>query len=392
MSNENNKLQQAIDAVSKYGSIASAAKALKMPRKTLSAQYNKAIDRGFVAGTPQLSPEQEIGLDSKLKTVVKDKRELQKKYDELLKILDVERNQSSVVSEFHSRIDTLDQEKIEPIKDTAKSESTAIILCSDLHYEEVVDPNKIDQLNEYNTTIAKRRFNKLFQNALKLIDINRNGANITQCVLWLGGDLINGYIHPEFVENNEMSPIEACLEVYKLCISSIDFLLENGNFDKLHIVTNIGNHGRTTDKMRVSTSAENSYEYMIYNFLANHYVKNKKVNFKITKGYFNWMNIYGYDIRFHHGDNVRFAGGVGGITIPLNKAIAQWNQAKAAYLDIMGHWHQRMSTKNAIINGSVVGYNEYALSIKAAFERPQQSFLLMNSKYGKTIEAPIFLE
>lgn len=390
--NEREKLQIAVDAVSKYGSIAEAAKQLGIPRKTLSGQYNRAIDKGFISGTPMLEPEQEIGLDSKLRTVVKEKRELQKKYEELLKLFDLHKHQDSLIQQFRDNINLVQSEKIKVDKNNSKSESTCIIVASDLHYEETVDPDKVDQLNEYNPTIAKQRWEKLFQNAIKLVEIDRHGANIKQCVLSLTGDFINGYIHPEFIENNSMSPIEACIDVYQLLIQAIDFLVEHGGFEKIIVVTNIGNHGRTTDKMRISTAAENSYEYLIYNFLANHYSNHKIVKFKITKGYFNWLNIYGYDIRFHHGENVRYAGGIMGLGVPINKAISQWDLSKVAYLDIMGHWHQRMSGKKFIVNGSIIGYNEYALSIKAGFEKPQQSFLLMHSKYGRTIEAPIFVE
>jgi len=391
LNNERKNLQEAVDAVNKYGSVAAAAKAMGVPRKTLSGRYNKALDKGYVSGTPHLSAEQEIGLDSKLKTVVKEKRDLQQKYGELLKLFDIQAEQFKAIEAFNTNLDFEGYEQIKVVQDTKVSESTAIILCSDLHYEDVIDSNKVDGLNEYNTKIATQRFHKLFQNALKLVDINRHGATIKQCVLWLGGDLINGYIHDEMIENNSLSPIEASLEVFKLCVSGIDFLVEQGNFEKIVVVTSIGNHARTTQKMRISTSAENSYEYLIYNFLANHYEKSDIVQFKLSKGYFNWLSIYGYDIRFHHGENVRYAGGVGGITIPLNKAIANWNQGKGAYLDVLGHWHQAFSSKNFVVNGSIVGYGPYSLSIKAAFEKPQQTFFLMHPRYGRTIHCPIFV-
>lgn len=392
MNNESKNLQEAIDAVSKYGSVAAGAKALNIPRKTLSGRYNKALDKGYVSGSPQLSPEQEIGLDSKLKNVAKGKRELQKKYDELLKLFDNQSEQFKTIEAFNNQLGFSEYEKINIIQQTKESESTAIILCSDFHYEDVIDPNKVDNLNEYNTKIASQRFHKLFQNALRLIEINRHGTNIKQCVLWLGGDLINGFIHDEMIENNEMSPIESSLEVYKLCISAINFLVEQGNFEKIIVVTSIGNHGRTTEKRRISTAAENSYEYLIYNFLANYYGKSDIVKFKLSKGYFNWLNIYGYDLRFHHGDNIKYAGGIGGIGVPVNKALAQWDQARPAYLDIFGHWHSLMFSKKFIVNGSIVGYSPYSLSIKASFEKPQQFMFLMHPKYGRTVQCPIFLE
>ena len=42
--------------------------------------------------------------------------------------------------------------------------------------------------------------------------------------------------------------------------------------------------------------------------------------------------------------------GIGGVHIPLRKAIAQWNKAKSADLDCMGHWHTRENSKDYCIN------------------------------------------
>jgi len=392
VNDERKNLQEAVDSVKKYGSIAAAAKVLKIPRKTLSGRYNKALDKGYVSGTPMLSPEQEIGLDSKLKTVVKEKRDLQKKYEELLKLFEDQSGQINTIELFSKNIDLIQHEKIKIVSEGKPSESTAIILCSDLHYEETVDPRTVDGLNEYNITIAKERFHKVFQNGLKLIEMCRSKSNIKKLVLWLGGDLISGYIHEELVENNAMSPIEASIDVYKLCVSAIDFLIEAGDFNEIVIVTSVGNHSRTTEKIRISTCVENNYEWLIYNFLSSHYEKSDIIKFKLSRGYFNYLDIYDYTVRFHHGNFIRYSGGVGGISIPINKAIAQWNQGKYADLDVFGHWHQRLSSKNFIVNGSIIGYGPYSLSIKAAFEKPQQSFFLVHPIWGKTVEAPIFVD
>lgn len=390
--NERLVLQEAVDAVDKFGSITKAAQQLGIPRTTLSRRYNKALDKGYVCGVPTLSIDQTIGLDSKIKTIAKEKRELQRKYDELLGLFEQQSGQISTIELFNQHIDSINHEKIKIISDGKFSESTAFILCSDLHYEETVDPRTVDGLNEYNTKIATKRFHKIFQNGLKLVEMARSKSNIKKLVLWLGGDLISGYIHEELVENNSMSPIEASVDVYKLCISAIDFLVENGGFDEIIVMTSIGNHSRTTEKLRISTCVDNSYEWLIYNFLALYYEKSNTVKVKLSRGYFNYLDVYGRLIRFHHGNFIRYAGGVGGITIPMNKAIAQWNQSKSAYLDVFGHWHQTMSTKNAICNGSIIGYGPYAVSIKAAFEKPRQSFFLIHPNWGKTIEAPIFVD
>lgn len=387
MSEKKDVLQEAIDSVNEYGSITEAAKTLGIARQTLSTRYNKAIDKGYDSNS---SPE--LGVEYKLRKINKEKRKALQKNEELYKILEEKQIELDALLGFKDKLYDIKSDPIEIKEDKTKSKSVAVVLCSDFHGEETVDPSTVDNLNEYNRSIAERRLENFFKNTLKLVDMSRNKSDIDTLVLWLGGDFINGYIHEELMEMNSLSPVDACLWIYKLLISGIDLLLENGNFKRIIVPTNVGNHGRTTLKRRVSTSVQNSFEWMLYNFLSLKYSGDKRIDFKLTKGYFNFLKIYGYVLRFHHGDNVRYAGGVGGLTIPLNKAISQWNKAKHADLDIIGHWHQRMSTKNSVVNGSIVGYNAYAQSIKAEFERPQQSFFLIHPKWGKTVEAPIFVD
>ena len=392
MNNERTILQEAVDIVKEHGSITEAAKELGIPRKTLSGRFHKAIDRGYTANAPVIDVDQEVQLDAKLKTATRDKRSLQKKYNELLTMFENQSGRISAIELFSKNMDLVHEQPIRISPDSKQSESTAVILCSDIHFEEQVDPGTVDGLNEYNITIAKRRFQNVFTNGLKLVEMGRSKSAIKKLVLWLGGDLISGYIHEELMESNALSPIEASIEVYKLCKSAIDFLVTNGDFEEIVVMTSVGNHGRTTPKIRISTCVENSFEWLVYNFLATHYAESETVRFKLSRGYFNYLDVYGYTLRFHHGNYVRYAGGVGGLTIPLNKAIAQWNQARPADLDIFAHWHQRMSGKNYVGNGSIIGYGPYALSIKASFEKPQQSFFLMHPRWGKTVEAPIWVD
>jgi hypothetical protein len=90
---------------------------------------------------------------------------------------------------------------------------------------------------------------------------------------------------------------------------------------------------------------------------------------------------------------MNYGGGVGGITIPVNKSIAQWNKAHRVDLDVFGHFHTRFDGGNFIANGSLIGYNPFSIAIKASFERPSQTFFLVNREYGeKTLVAPIFVE
>ena len=129
----------------------------------------------------------------------------------------------------------------------------------------------------------------------------------------------------------------------------------------------------------------------MYCNLADHYRHEPRIKFLIAEGMHSYLDVYGQTIRFQHGHAIKYNGGVGGIYIPVNKAIAQWNKARHADIDVFGHFHQNIFAPNFVCNGSLIGYNTFALSIKADFEHPKQAMFLMDKKRGRTAMWPILL-
>jgi hypothetical protein len=85
-----------------------------------------------------------------------------------------------------------------------------------------------------------------------------------------------------------------------------------------------------------------------------------------------------------------YGGGVGSIYIPVRKAIAQWQKIKPANLDVFGHFHNyKIDGDLFVLNGSLIGFNAFALAIKADYEKPRQAFFLIDKKRGKTVHCPI---
>lgn len=272
-------------------------------------------------------------------------------------------------------------------------ESTAIVVLTDWHTEERVDPDTIDGLNEFNLEIAAARIERTFQKIPELIEKFSKFTTMPQLVLALLGDLITGFIHPELKESNYLSPTEASLFVQDRLCAGIDFLLKQKCVKTILIPTCHGNHGRTTEKPRTSTAYKNSYEWLLYNQMAKLYRNEPRVEWKIAKGIHNWVDVQKHGVRFHHGDNIKYQGGVGGITIPVNKKIAQWNKARTASLDIFGHYHQFFNHWPRWIScGCLIGYNAYAQSIGAEPQEPTQPFIVMSKEHGLVMAEPIFCQ
>ena len=92
------------------------------------------------------------------------------------------------------------------------------------------------------------------------------------------------------------------------------------------------------------------------------------------------MDIYDYKIRLHHGDSMRYGGGIGGLFIPAFKAISQWDKQIRADWTFFGHFHQLKDGGNFVSNGSLIGFSPYAIRIKADYEKPKQAFLILDKE------------
>lgn len=313
---------------------------------------------------------------------------LKKKYAEALAVIEELTNDNKTVKAMMGTVDT---HTIVATKDTKTTEGTVVWVASDWHTDERVEGDTISGLNYFTPAIAQRRADTFFRSGLRLTDILARDVNVKTIVLALLGDFITGHIHPDMMELTDTQPIHAVIRAQNMIASGIKYILDNSAYD-LVIPCHSGNHGRTTEKTRSATETGHSLEFYMYNFLASHFKEEGRVKFIISTGYHSYLDIYNTKVRFHHGHDIRYAGGVGGIYIPVNKAIAQWNKARPANLDIFGHFHQMRDGGNFICNGSLIGYNAFALSIKADFEKPRQALVMIDSKRGKTCVWPIIME
>lgn len=328
--------------------------------------------------------EDSLERDRKLDRLSHSEKVTKKKYDEARQALErAERERDTVlVIKDHSKF------AIKPKLTSGKSESTVIVLASDWHVEESVEKAAVNGLNEFNLSVAKKRAVEFFQGTLRLVEIFQKDTRIDTLVLALLGDFISGNIHEDIAENNNLGATRALLFAEELLVSGIEFLLDNSKLN-LVIPCHSGNHGRTTKDQRMATENENSFEYYMYHVLARHFEGNKRVKFLISESYVSYLPVYNYTIRFHHGHGMRYGGGVGGLFIPVYKAIARWNDGRRADIDCFGHFHQFKDGGSFVANGSMIGYNAYAASKGLSYERPQQVMFVIERERGRTFTCPI---
>lgn len=266
-----------------------------------------------------------------------------------------------------------------------------VIMCSDWHAEERVDPATVNGRNAYDPEIFEARVLSLTRGVLWHVE--HAAWDVDDAVLWLGGDLITGYIHEELMEANYLSPTHAVLLVQDAVCRMIASILAHGRVKRLRVICNDGNHGRTTPRTRIQTRTENSYEWLMYQQLARLHASDERIEWTIASGTHVYVDVYGTRIRFLHGDECSYHGGVGGIGIPLRKAVDAWNSNMRADMNVMGHWHQLCTPHpDIIVNGSLIGWGPFAQSIKARFERPRQGLFFVSERWGVRGLEPIYVD
>ena len=349
---------------------------LGLGNKRVTSQVIKSVD-----------PEKQFQLDmEKLKLTFANKQTDQK-YNIMMRELIRLREMYDDMLECKGKVSTYE---IKPSKGV-KSEAVAFAIASDWHVDERVNAEQVDGSNEYNMAIAKKRAEKFFQSTLKLVTKEQADVTINKLVLALIGDFISGHIHPELMETTEVSPQDAMLYAMNLIASGIEYLLANS---KLEIIVPccVGNHARDTMKCNIATEHGNNKEWAMYHFLQMYFKNNKRVTFIIPRSQFTYLEIFGKKIRFIHGHmGYKYAGGIGGISVSLNKAVMRWNESNKADLTVLGHWHQRQTSPLWVINGSLIGDAPYG-KVLGFSGKPEQAFFLWDKDHGKTVECPIFVK
>ena len=250
-----------------------------------------------------------------------------------------------------------------------------VVGLGDVHAGELVDPATVQGVNEYTPAIASARLGRFFNNTIKVFQKEAvSGVDMNVFVLGLMGDFITGYLHEDQLLTNTMSPMEETIFCFEHLRDGIQLLLDKLDVAVFEIPTCLGNHGRTTKRMLCNGADKTNFETIIYEMLRSHFKGNDRVRFLIEPSYATVLDVLGMRVRFTHGEKVRGNGGVGGITIPLNKWIDKANKeirTRADY-DVLAHHHTLLRGRNFMLNGSVIGTTAYGASLGYTNEPARQ--------------------
>lgn len=266
----------------------------------------------------------------------------------------------------------------------------AVALFSDAHIEETVKSASVMGLNEYNVKIARERIEKYFANLVSCLNTDK-----VEYLLFASlGDTISGFIHEELSQSNELTPLEATFEAQNLIYNGLKYICDNTELKRIKFVGIVGNHSRVTNKIQHSNGYKMSYEWLMYkNIQKQAELEGLPIEFDIPESEMAIEDTSdGKRFLFIHGFQIKGSGNgtVCGIYPSLGRLSLKYGKVYKQDKIYLGHFHSCISIPNAVVNGSIIGYNSYALTNGFAYEEPAQMYELYDTNIGQLLTRQIY--
>ena len=244
-------------------------------------------------------------------------------------------------------------------KSKLKKNMTLELLFSDVHYGKYID--NIEG-NFVDAGVIRERVRKIASSVIKEIQRESKSFNVERVILALMGDVIeNADFHGQESEKGcEFSTSRQVQEainsmfydlILPIALTGVDILVP--------CVT--GNHDRIGQNKTYQKPGEDNLTYIIYNTLDLLCKQSglKNVRFEIAKGLYTTVQVYGNNIVYEHGDEIK---NINRETMANAMAKRQVQLGKIIHFLRIGHWHEpaQYGQGRMMVNGSVPGQDSYA--------------------------------
>lgn len=262
-----------------------------------------------------------------------------------------------IIKSIESALKNLKIEKVKipkPKKSTNKTKLTMELMLSDIHY------GKKSQTFDLNT--CRKRMQDLSVVFLEEMQQKEKSFNVETIIIALIGDIIeSSTMHGE--ESMLSSEFGNSRQIQEAIDSLFnDVILPIAKTGKQILVPSVtGNHDRTQKNRTFNNPGENNVTWIIYKVLERYcqLAGLNNVKFIIPKDNYTILNVYGSNILYEHGDNLK----------NLSKqTVYSWMEKRGRQvkkrIDMfrMGHYHEYLmyDRGRVIVNESVCGEDSYS--------------------------------
>lgn len=255
----------------------------------------------------------------------------------------------------------------------------------------------------YNSDVAAERIAQMAEKVRRLTDIQRKDHPVTECHLFLLGDLIEGeLIFPGQAHRIDSSLYrQVTVDGPRILAAFIREML--AAFEAVTVWSVDGNHGALGGPFRKEYHPESNADRMLYRVTQTVLDGERRLTWNMPdpEGERNWYVVAGigaYQSLLLHGDQFR---GYAGIPwYGLQKKAGGWalGAIPDGFKDIdFGHYHQptrvTLNRVTARCNGSTESHNTFAIEQLAAVGQPSQGLRFVDPDKGRvTAEYTVWLD
>lgn len=289
-------------------------------------------------------------------------------------------------------------EYIPPLQRNGKGgRQSAILHISDVHGGEDVSLHEMDGLNSYNAEICRARLRRMFQKTASILTEHRANEPVEEVIICLGGDMIDNNLREESRRGGSMPVVQSAQMVAECIAGGIEFLRKEVAVP-IRVYTSPGNHGRLTQKPHIVEGNIDNWDVMVSWGVEKIIGDAPDVRFFYTGSGEALFNVYGWWFLLRHGHEG--AAGSGGMYGPVYKQVRGMYRAHTSYSRrgrgfhwvLQGHDHTHSAIPFGFANGSVVGYNAYAMRKLLADPSPAvQNLLIVEERLGVIAPLPLYL-
>lgn len=271
-----------------------------------------------------------------------------------------------------------------------RHEVVPLLEFSDAHLDEEVRAVEVGGLNQYDRAIAGRRLRALPEGVIKICRDYQKGFTYPGLVVAMLGDHFSGTIHEELIRTNLDTTFGSILYWVPRAVAMFRMLAEE--FGHVWVVSVAGNHGRTTKKPIAKLRAKDNFDWLFSHLVAREFDGDRRFTWTIPEAQKIRFDIYRTRFIASHGDEARGGSGIAGMLSPQLIAMARMKKLQEFDYWLLGHWHYRASYRGIKVNGSIKGYDEYAVVSNFDFQEPCQDLSFVSPSRGIISEWPVFLE
>lgn len=252
----------------------------------------------------------------------------------------------------------------------------------------------------YDSEVCRERIRLYGEKIIRIAKIQRADHPVKHIRLWAVGDIVEG----EDIFSGQSHLIDSSLyrqvgvtgpEIMRDLI--LQLLAE---FETVHFVGVIGNHGSIGGRSRREYNSETNMDRLLYKIVEHMFAYEPRVTFNIPDGH-GESNFYAVDTIGSYGTLL-----IHGDQLPppssshtYYKKVMGWKDGAIpeSFQDVfMGHYHQncKMTLGSSIlrVSGSPESYNTFAQEVLAVMGRPSQHLQFVHPKHGVTSEHTIYLD